>query len=373
MVLGSPPTLMPGPKRTRNAEENGDAYGSSAQRGFLTLLSTVQREIDGRLATYLERRIAEASGLAPEVGLMVRALSDLCRRGGKRLRPALLVAGFRAVEPRKSLALAYQAGVALELLQAYFLIHDDWMDGDVTRRGGPTVHAFLSRRLRDEHKGAASGILAGDYAAALGLQVLSELSLTGPLAQRSLAAFAEMQLAAVAGQQIDLVARAKDIEAGYALKTGSYTVHGPLKLGAILAGGSARTLRTLEQVAAPLGVGFQLRDDLLSAFGEPSRTGKPLGNDLRAGKRTLLLIEALKRARGAERALLRRVVGNSKAKEGELRRALAVLDDCGARAAIEARVAVLRERALDALGSGVTAEGTALLTGAIQALTERRA
>ena len=113
--------------------------------------------------------------------------------------------------------------------------------------------------------------------------------------------------------------------------------------------------------------------DLLSAFGDPKRTGKPLGNDLRAGKRTLLLIEALKRARGKERALLQSVVGNAKAKEADLRRALSVMDDCGARAAIEARVSVLKAEALNALGSGLTPEGKTLLTGAIQALTERRA
>ncbi|HWA76160.1 MAG TPA: polyprenyl synthetase family protein [Polyangiaceae bacterium] len=364
---------MPSPRRTRNPQENGDKPDSLAQARFLALLTTVQRDIDRRLATYLDRRIADATHLAPEVGLMVRALSDLCRRGGKRLRPALLVAGYRAVSPSKKLTLALEAGVALELLQAYFLIHDDWMDGDVTRRGGPTVHAFLSRRLRGEHRGAASAILAGDYAAALALEVLGQLSLREPFVKRSFAAFAEMQLAAVAGQQIDLVARATDVEAGYALKTGSYTVRGPLKLGAILAGGSARTLKTLEKVATPLGIGFQLRDDLLSAFGDPARTGKPLGNDLRAGKRTLLLIEALRRARGSERALLKRVVGNPKAKEGELRRALSVMDTCGARAAIEVRVADLRDQALNALGSGLSPEGTTLLTGAIRALTERRA
>lgn len=304
---------------------------------------------------------------------MVQALSDLCRRGGKRLRPALLVAGYRAVAQRKSLSLPLDAGVALELLQAYFLIHDDWMDGDVTRRGGPTVHAFLARRLRDEHKGAASAILAGDYAAALALDALAALPVSPSRAKRAFSAFAEMQLAAVAGQQIDLIARAEDIEAGYALKTGSYTVNGPLRLGAILAGGTPRLLRTLERVAAPLGIGFQLRDDLLSAFGDPARTGKPLGNDLRAGKRTLLLIEALKRTRGAERALLVRVVGNTNAKQAELKRALGVIDACGARAAVEARVAVLSEQAFAALGPGISTEGSALLSGAIHALTERRA
>jgi geranylgeranyl diphosphate synthase type I len=370
---------MPGPARKRATKrKQGRSSDSASERyaapnRFLALLSSVQGEVDQRLAAYLDERIQSSRRLAPEVGLMVQALSDLCRRGGKRLRPALLVTGYRAAAPKSALSLALDAGVALELLQAYFLIHDDWMDGDATRRGGPTVHAFLTRRLKSEHKGAASAILAGDYAAALALEVLAELPIPRDRAGSAFTAFAEMQLAAVAGQQIDLVARAADIEAGYALKTGSYTVNGPLKLGAILAGGSARTLRTLEQVAAPLGVGFQLRDDLLSAFGDPARTGKPLGNDLRAGKRTLLLIEALKRARGADRALLARVVGNPKAKEPDLRRALAVIDACGARAAIEARVLVLSQRALAALGSGITPEGAALLSGAIQALTERRA
>jgi geranylgeranyl diphosphate synthase type I len=364
---------MPGSPRTRTRTSGAASRLDASPNPFFTLLSSVQSEVDQRLAAYLEQRIEQSGRLAPEVGLMVRALSDLCRRGGKRLRPALLVIGYRAVSPRGRLSLAFDAGVALELLQAYFLIHDDWMDGDTTRRGGPTVHAFLTQRLRDHHKGAASGILAGDYAAALALDVLSGLPISPRQAPSAFAAFAEMQLAAVAGQQIDLLARASDIEAGYALKTGSYTVNGPLKLGAILAGGSARTLRTLGKVAAPLGIGFQLRDDLLSAFGDPSRTGKPLGNDLRAGKRTVLLMEALKRTRGSDKALLQRVVGNAKAKEGELRRALDAIDACGARAAVEARVAELTERALSALGGGISKEGAALLGGAVRALTERQA
>ncbi|MGC4092334.1 MAG: polyprenyl synthetase family protein [Polyangiaceae bacterium] len=251
---------------------------------FMSLLASVQRQVDARLAAFLDERIEQAASNGPEVRQMVAALGDLSRRGGKRLRPALLVTGFRAVSSR-DLGAAIEAGVALELLQSYFLIHDDWMDGDLVRRGGPSVHALLARSLRDEHKGAASAILAGDYAAALALEVLANLRVTANKTAEILAAFAEMQLSAVAGQQIDLVGKARDIEAAYVLKTGSYTVYGPLRLGAILAGGSARLQARLERLARPLGVGFQLRDDLLSAFGDPKRTGKPLGNDLKAGKR----------------------------------------------------------------------------------------
>lgn len=344
-----------------------------SQNGFLSLLGSVQGEIDARLARFLDRRVRSAVRLGPEVGEMVSAVSDLSRRGGKRLRPALVVLGFRSVRGQGDLDKALDAGVALELLQAYFLIHDDWMDGDRVRRGGPSVHAWLSERLGSERLGAASAILAGDYAQALALEVLSSLELDSAHGSRVLAAFAEMQLAAVAGQQIDLVGEAGDVEAAYELKTGSYTVHGPLKLGAILAGGSPSALRVLERVARPLGVGFQLRDDLLSAFGDPSQTGKPRGNDLRAGKRTLLLVEALRRARGAERLAITRVFGNPKAKVRDLSRALSVLESSGARAAVETRLATLASKARRAVGPGVTPEGAELLRGAIQALTERRA
>jgi geranylgeranyl diphosphate synthase, type I len=339
---------------------------------FLSLLSSVQRDVDHRLATFLDARIERAATHGPEVREMVAALADLSRRGGKRLRPALLMTGFRAVSAQDSSA-ALDAGMALELLQSYFLIHDDWMDGDLMRRGGPSVHALLSRSLRDTHKGAASAILAGDYAAALALEVLSDLQVTKSKASAMFAAFAEMQISAVSGQQIDLVGKARDIEAAYVLKTGSYTVYGPLRLGAILAGGSTRLLARLERLARPLGVGFQLRDDLLSAFGDPKRTGKPLGNDLKAGKRTLLLAESLRRARGKDRVALSSVVGNARARDSAVVRALGVMDSCGARAWVEARVTELANEARAELGAGITAEGNALLLGAIVALTERRA
>ncbi|HET9931209.1 MAG TPA: polyprenyl synthetase family protein [Polyangiaceae bacterium] len=339
---------------------------------FLALLSSVQKKVDARLGDFLEQRLAQASSLGPEVKEMVAALGDLSRRGGKRLRPALLVTGYRAVSRRESSA-ALDAGVALELLQSYFLIHDDWMDGDLVRRGGPSVHAVLSRSLRDEHKGAASAILAGDYAAALALDVLTRIRLPRSTSAALFGAFAEMQLSAVAGQQIDLVGKARDIEAAYELKTGSYTVYGPLRMGAILAGGSPRLLSKLERLSRPLGVGFQLRDDLLSAFGDPKRTGKPLGNDLKAGKRTLLLAESLRRARGKDRVALASVVGNARAKDSVVKAALEVMDSCGARAWVESRVAELAAEARSELGAGISSEGNALLEGAISALTERRA
>jgi geranylgeranyl diphosphate synthase type I len=342
------------------------------QNPFFALLGAVQTEVDLRLRGFLETRLDVARRHGPEVVEMVSAVSDLCLRGGKRLRPALLVAGYRAASETADLEPALDAGVALELLQAYLLIHDDWMDGDLVRRGGPAVHAHLAKRFRSEHKGNASGILAGDYASAVALEALSQVEMKPSVALPALACFAEMQLDAIAGQQLDLIGGEYDVELAYQLKTGSYTVRGPLRLGAILAEAAPATLRALDRFALPVGVAFQLRDDLLSAFGEPKKTGKPLGNDLRAGKRTALLAAGLKLAKGKELRALKRVVGNSAATDPELQAALGALESSGARAVIEARVTELANAGLREIKRGVSRQGASLLSGATEALTARR-
>jgi len=339
---------------------------------FLSLLSAVQAEVDQRLRGFLETRLDIARRHGPEVLEMVSAVRDLCLRGGKRLRPALLVAGYRSASQRAELEPAFDAGVALELLQAYLLIHDDWMDGDLVRRGGPAVHAHLAKHFRSEHKGHASGILAGDYASAVALEALSRVAMKPSAALPAFACFAEMQLDAIAGQQLDLIGGEYDVELAYQLKTGSYTVRGPLRLGAILASAGDKTLQALDRFALPIGVAFQLRDDLLSAFGKPKQTGKPLGNDLRAGKRTALLAAGLKLARGKDLRALKLAVGNAKATEAQLRSALSVLETSGARAMIEARVSELSQTGLRELERGVSRQGVELLSGATEALTARR-
>jgi geranylgeranyl diphosphate synthase, type I len=338
---------------------------------FAALVNAVQAEVDARLVELLDAEVRSAARLAPEVRDMVVALSDLCRRGGKRLRPTLVVVGALAASRRIELDVALDAGVALELLQAYFLIHDDWMDGDAVRRGGPSVHTMLARRFKDRHKGDASAILAGDYGIALATTVLAGLAIAPKLHRPLFDCYARMQRSAVAGQQIDIIARAEDVERAYALKTGSYTVHGPLELGAILAGGSAATLGSLGRFSGPLGVAFQLRDDLLGAFGEPKKTGKPFGNDIRAGKRTALLVKALAVARGSDKRILQRVVGNAEADDAEVGAVLSIFERTGARTEVEARVKKLAGDALGALGRGVTPRGRELLSEAVNVLTER--
>lgn len=305
---------------------------------------------------------------------MVAALRDLCQRGGKRLRPALVCVGARAADAEAELELALAAGVSLELLQAYFLIHDDWMDQDAERRGGPTAHVQLAQRFRSPHKGAAAAILAGDYAVALATALLSELKLSARRHAAVLRCFGEMQLDAVAGQTLDVIGETGDVELTYRLKTASYTVRGPLVLGALLAGGSPAVLRDLDAYSLPAGVAFQLRDDTIGVFGDPARTGKPRGGDLRAGKRTLLVELALARSGRKDRAALGKILGNTRATDARIEWAVAHLDACGARAEVEQRIAALSQAALTALeGSRCSPTGRELLAGALEALITRQA
>jgi geranylgeranyl diphosphate synthase type I len=340
---------------------------------FVPFLSDVRKDVDTRLAGLLDSKVDGAAQFGSEVVEMVRAFRDLCLRGGKRMRAALVVAGFRAADATADLEPALDAAVAIELLHAYFLVHDDWMDGDDVRRGGPSVHALLQRRFESKKLGDSSAVLAGDYGVALAMEALCRVDVPTSRLPRVFAAFAQMQTDAIAGQQLDITGRGGDVEKTYVLKTGSYTVAGPLRVGALLAGGSDELILGLERFALPAGVAFQLRDDLLSVFGDPKETGKPFANDIRSGKRTVLVEEAFRLATAKDKSVLMKAWGNSSAKEAALRAAVGVLETSGARRVVEDRIQELTARALEALAAAPLPETRhRLLRGAVEALTDRR-
>src|SRR5688572_10701915 len=203
------------------------------------------------------------------------------------------------------------------------------MDQDLLRRGGPTVHALLQQQLGSAHLGAAGAVLAGDYLVALATRVLLQARLPPGRQAQLLSRFTAMQLDAVVGQQLDVLGDGSNLDDVYRLKTGSYTVLGPLLLGATLGDCSPELEASLESFALPLGIAFQLPDDLLGAFGDPSQTGKPRGSDLTANKRTLLLQSALQSSEC--RASLEGVLGNPSASAEAVETALAALARSGAR------------------------------------------
>lgn len=336
-----------------------------------TWLEDVVERTDTRLHQFFETKLDEARRTSPKAAELVEAIAELTQRGGKRLRPCAVLAGYRSVLADRADTATVDVGAALELLQSYLLIQDDWMDGDVERRGGPAVHYALSQRHGDETMGAALAMLAGDMACGFAWELLGMAPFPERRLREAMAAFGRMHFEVVCGQQLDLVEH-RDVGLVHDLKSGSYTVRGPLHLGAILAGGAPAQIAALVGFGGPTGVAFQLRDDLLGTFGDPQRTGKSNGNDLRAGKFTSLIAEARRALDDGQFAPIAKVLGHRDAGEEDVEVARALLQSSGARDVVEARLQESIEKARAALrGAPLLPEGVSLLEDLLNRLTVR--
>lgn len=237
----------------------------------------------------------------PRATVPVTAVAGLIDSGGKRLRPAFCVMGYLAAGGDADAPGVVPAAAALEMLHACALIHDDVMDASGQRRGAPTVHVTHSAKHRDNdwrgeerRFGESVAILAGDLALVYSDQLMAEApSAVVPL-------WSELRAELIIGQYMDVAAAAEfavdpELSRWIALaKSGRYTIHRPLVVGATLAGSTALGT-AFEEYGAAVGEAFQLRDDLLGAFGNPADTGKPAGLDFTQHKMTLLLGWAMRR------------------------------------------------------------------------------
>ncbi len=289
--------------------------------------------------------------------MLLDQVRDLTMRGGKRLRAALLVHGAALFDARaEERSAVVDSAAALELLHTYFLIHDDIMDGDDIRRGGPAVHAALVKKTGDRNFGQGLGILAGDLSAALKQVLLIGMDLDASRRHKVDKIFATMHLDVVHGQTLDMLGGASALEVA-THKTASYTTVGPMALGAALAGASDNEIEQLAKIALPLGVAFQFRDDVLGTFGSPSVTGKPVGTDLKTGKQTILLEEGLKRADGRQTRAIQLVLGRANATDEKIETARNALVECGAREACSLLIDELVGEFISGIDDGDYLEG----------------
>ncbi len=337
---------------------SSNAPSSASVESFLL---EVKQRVDQHLSRYFEQKRERARQLSEPSVQLVDALENFTMRGGKRTRPAVLIAGHLAVAKNTDVEALLGPCAGLELLQSYLLVHDDWMDQDDERRGGPSLHKVFGDRTGNRHLGASVAILAGDLGNGFAIELVAGAKMPEAYRADALRVFWEMQQDVVWGQQLDLIAY-EDVALIQRLKTGSYSVRGPLLLGAVIGGANAAQRAALERYADPVGQAFQGRDDVLGVFGAPEKTGKPAGNDLRAGKRTALIEEAEKRLNQDAFAPITRVLGKADAADADIAAAMELLERSGARAAVEQRVEKQCEEAQAALqNAGLTDEGTRLL------------
>jgi geranylgeranyl diphosphate synthase type I len=329
------------------------------------------KHVETALADYLADRRATAEHMEPAFAEAVDALSDFVLGGGKRIRPTFAWWGWRGAggDPDSPLADAVITAVSsLELIQACALIHDDLMDASAVRRGKPTVHvAFGERHAAEgwlgppERFGLAAAVLIGDVALAWADDMLFAAGLPTEALKRLSHPWRDMRTEMLAGQYLDVLTQARGDSSTDAalridrLKTAAYTVERPLHMGAALAGGSPELIAGLRSFGADIGVAFQLRDDLLGVFGDPDVTGKPAGDDLREGKRTLLV--ALGVEKGAD--VLHDAIGRPDLDAATVDEVRAQLIRVGAVDAVEERITALTTSALKALHAAPVAEPAA--------------
>lgn len=321
----------------------------------------------------MARFFAEQGEIMEQVSVetlpMLDAIRDLST-GGKRLRALLAYWGYRGAGGAALDPAVVKAGVAIELFQSAALIHDDIIDASDTRRGAPSVHRRFENmhvergyKTSPEAYGASSAILVGDLCLSWSEMVFSSIPGAGAGTEARFI-FDVMRTEVMAGQYLDIVGEVVQAEEPQAaleralnvirFKSAKYSCEHPLALGGALGmaaahGGSAPLVDGYRAFALPLGEGFQLRDDVLGVFGEPETTGKPAGDDLREGKRTVLTAYTAMRSTADERELLEAALGDQELDADTIARIQAHMQTSGALDRVEALIAEKSREALEQL------------------------
>ena len=339
--------------------------------------------VEAVLEAHVDRQAAalvEVDASLHEVVVGLRALLQ----GGKRLRAAFCLAGARAAPgPHEDVPGVWPAAAALEMFHLAALVHDDVMDRSEQRRNQPTVHRAFSERHATEHYdgdprtfGDGVAVLAGDLCLTWSDDLLSAAQAAAGRhrPERSRAArrvWEEMRTQVLAGQYLDLLGQARPGSGSAAAdrvliyKSAKYTVTHPLLLGAALGGADTLLLDQLDRFGLAVGEAFQLRDDVLGVFGDPDLTGKPVSDDVREGKRTLLVTYAAEHGTTAQRGVLERHLGDPDGGADGLRAVREVITGTGALGRVEARIESRIEQAHDVLATMGVDERTRRTLGAL--------
>ncbi|GAB3387014.1 polyprenyl synthetase family protein [Humibacter soli] len=331
--------------------------------------------VDDRLGRFLETRESILISVAQETGPL-SAFSRQFLSGGKRFRALFCYWGFKAAHDARPvletdrLDPVIGTAAALELFHAAALVHDDIIDRSDTRRGAPSAH----RRFETLHResgwdgssaefGTGAAVLLGDLLLGFSDDLLAEALADDVPSDRARGVrreFGRMRAEVIAGQYLDileerswrtgaeeeLLPRAERV---IVYKSAKYSVQAPLVMGALLAGANLGQLDALRDFGLPLGIAFQLRDDLLGVYGDAAVTGKPSGDDLREGKRTVLVALARHALPSSARRVLDDLLGDPELDDDQVRMLQSTIAASGATAEVERMIALNVDRALRAL------------------------
>ncbi|MEE8381971.1 MAG: polyprenyl synthetase family protein [Thermodesulfobacteriota bacterium] len=294
------------------------------------LIHTYQNKINRELDTFFNRLKNKYQHL-DYTRLLIKSMEDFSKRGGKRLRPILMIQGYNLFKPENHEII--KASISIELIHNFLLVHDDVMDRDQLRRGGLTINKLYSNYFKSRfnnklttHLGDSTAITIGNIFFSLGNAIIVNSSFPEKNKCRALNAISEMITNVGIGQSYDIMYSLKknlteeEILIMYNLKTAVYSFSGPLVIGAILAGARKNSIKKIISFAKPLGLAFQIKDDLLDLYGTENTLGKSVGSDFREGKKTLQLTIMLKRSNPKEKRVIVNALGNKKLNKRDIGR-----------------------------------------------------
>lgn len=325
----------------------------------------IAAEVSTRLEGFLTSKAAEFLAISPDADDIGRALLEFTR-GGKKIRPVLLWWGFQLAggdRSRDSLtsSVADAAG-SLELLHAAALIHDDVIDHSDTRRGKPALHRqFESRHSELRYRGGAepfgvaAAIVIGDICLALSEELFEKSQTVLGITPSARNLRATLRRDVMVGQYLDVLAEVVPLDDErigerawevLSFKSAKYSVEQPLLLGAALGGADEKQMAEISRFGLPLGQAFQLRDDVLGIFGDPAATGKPAGDDIREGKRTVLIAESMKNLSPEQIQIMAARLGDPKLTDAEVGECVSMLIESGGLDAVESFIQTKYDEAL---------------------------
>lgn len=299
-------------------------------------LVELKNKIEKELEEFFDSKIeqAEKRGKPEEFLEMVKNLKRFTQSSGKRIRPVLFYCGYLIAGGKKEKDIL-EASISIELIHSYLLVHDDIIDKDDFRRHRPSMHCVYEKKYKDEfrnnykkrysgvfdknsakHFGVSMAIITGDLASSLGYEILNHTNFSADLKIKAIKKLNRIVSNTITGEAMDVVLASRlnadlnDVIEMQIYKTAKYTVEGPLHLGAILAGADESFLKSISKFAIPLGIVFQIQDDIVGVFESGRKTGKPVGADIKEGKKTLLSIKAFEKADNKQLKTLSGLFGN---------------------------------------------------------------
>jgi geranylgeranyl diphosphate synthase type II len=350
-----------------------------------TSLTEVKKRVDTQLTEYCDTRTKSAHRVSERYGILWESINKLVEVGGKRLRPYMLIATYRAYAKEPHDEAIIPAAMAQEFVHLAMLIHDDIIDRDTIRYGIKNIvgqyedayQPYINNPAERTHMTESMGILAGDVLLSEAYHLLSKVACSPAAMSQAVAILSRGIFEVIGGELLDtenafVTDTTISAEAIARYKTASYSFISPLTMGAALAGAPETELQALKQLAKQVGIGYQLRDDLLGVFGDESTTGKSTSTDIIEGKRTYLIEQFERVATDAQRQAFFSVFHKSHASEEALHNARKLLIEAGARAAVEEKIDTLRDQSMAIIQTlSISEASKATLTELVHACLKR--